>query len=103
MIARRHRHQTGTVWLKSGSWYLRFYTDVNGERKQVARFLVRKDDKHHSKTCKAVRDLAASLIDKENSGAVVEAERAQTLKEFWEATYEPYIRDSKRLSTQVSY
>ena len=41
MIARRHRHQTGTVWLKSGSWYLvRFYTNVRGERKQVARFLV---------------------------------------------------------------
>src|ERR1035438_4447416 len=90
MIARRHRHQTGTVWLKSDSWYLRFYTDVGGERKQVARFLARKDDKHHSKTCKAVRDLAASMIDKENSGAVVEAEKVQTLKEFWEATYEPY-------------
>ena len=27
MIARRHRHQTGTVWLKSGSWYLRFYAE----------------------------------------------------------------------------
>jgi integrase len=89
--------------LKSGSWYLRFYTDVKGERKQVARFLTRKDEKHHSKTCKPVRDLAASVIAKENSEAIIEAEKAQTLTEFWEATYEPYIRDSKRLSTQHSY
>jgi len=46
MIARRQRHQTGSVWLKLGSWYLRFYTNVGGERKQVARFLAFKDDKH---------------------------------------------------------
>jgi hypothetical protein len=91
------------VWLKSGSWYLRFYTDVNGARKQVARFLVRKDEKHHSKTCKPVKDLAASMIAKENSAAILDTEKAQTLTEFWEATYEPYIKDSKRLSTQASY
>jgi len=49
MIARRQRHQAGTIWLKSGAWYLRFYTDVGGgKRKQVARFLARKDEKHHS-------------------------------------------------------
>jgi hypothetical protein len=75
MIARRQRHQSGMVWLKSGSWYLRFYTDVGGTRKQVARFLARRDDKHHSKTCTAVKDLAASMIAKENSEAIVEAER----------------------------
>lgn len=67
MIARRQRHQTGSLWPKSGSWYLRFYTNVGGERKQVVRFLALKDDKHHSKTCKAVQDLAAEMIAKENS------------------------------------
>lgn len=103
MIARRHRHQTGTIWLKSGSWYLRFYTDVGGKRKQVARFLARKDDAHHSKTCKPVRDLAAAMVAKENSEDEVATERAQTLKEFWESTYEPYIKESKRLSTRTSY
>lgn len=103
MIARRQRHQTGSVWLKSGSWYLRFYTNVNGQRKQVARFLSRKDDKYHSRTCKAVQDLAAEMIAKENSESAVVAERAQTLTEFWDSTYQPYIEESKRHSTRASY
>jgi hypothetical protein len=101
MIARRHRHQPGTVRLKSGAWYLRFYTDVKGTRKQVARFLARKDEKFHSKTRKAMRDLAAEMIARENSEAVVREERALTLKEFCDATYEPYVRESKRHSTQT--
>lgn len=103
MIARRQRHQTGSVWLKSGSWYLRFYANVGGERKQVARFLAPKDDAHHSKTCKAVQDLAAEMIARENSGANIEAERAQGLKQFWDETYQPYIEESKRTSTRKSY
>jgi integrase len=65
--------------------------------------LVRKDEKHHSKTCKPVRDLAAALIAEENSEAILDTEKVETLKGFWEATYEPYIKESKRYSTQVSY
>src|SRR5271168_4610779 len=102
-IKRRHRHQTGTVWLKSGSWYLRYYTSVSGERKQVAKFLARKDDKHHSATCKPVKSLAAELIARENSGAVEDTEKAPTLAAFWTDSYEPWMVKKHRLSTSKSY
>ena len=50
-----------------------------------------------------MRDLAAALIAEENSEAILDTEKVETLKGFWEATYEPYIKESKRYSTQVSY
>jgi integrase len=100
--ARRHRHQRGSIYEKSGSFYLRLYvTKPDGTRKQVAVFLVRKDDKHHSPKCKPVRTLADKLLMEENSRAVEHA--APTVQEFWTATYEPFVKANRRPSTHESY
>jgi len=47
-MKRPRKHQTGSVWLRGSSFFLRFY-DENGKRK--TEFLVEKDDAHYSETC----------------------------------------------------
>jgi integrase len=101
-VVRRHRHQTGSVKEKSGSFYLRYYkTKPDGERSQIAVFLCRRDDKHHSPKCRPVRALADAILMAENSKAVETP--SLTVKEFWTSTYLPFVEANRRPSTVESY
>jgi hypothetical protein len=57
------------------------YVTKNGERKQVALFLSKKDDRHHSRSCKLVRAIAGKILLEENSRIVEHG--GLTAQEFW--------------------
>lgn len=72
---------------------------MNGKQKNF--FLARKDEKHHSKTCKAVK----LLRDEEMLKVNALADQASTMKaaDFWAGTYLPFVEETLRRSSVRSY
>jgi integrase len=99
------RFQTGYIFEASGSFFVRFYIterrDGVERRVQRSHRLCSKDDTHPSKTCKAVRRLAADKMAEVN--AQVAPVNNQTVAEFWERTYLPFIVENLRHSTVHGY
>jgi len=60
------RYQSGYIYEASGAFFVRYYVteivDGTPRRVQSSYRLCEKDDKHHSRTCKAVKQLAADHI-----------------------------------------
>jgi integrase len=102
---RKPRHQTGNVIERSGVFYVRYYTteffDGTPKRKQVAEKLVEKSDKYYSERCKAVMGLRDDFMRKINASPLAPSEVLVT--EFWDNTYLPYLKESKRPSTVRGY
>jgi integrase len=102
---RRSRHQTGSIIERSGVFLIRYYTTkLSGgrpKRTQVSEKLVEKSDRYHSRNCKAVRQLRDEFMRKINDGPLASPEVLVT--EFWENTYLPYLRETKRPSTRKGY
>ena len=102
-MKRPRKRQTGSVWLRGSSFFLRFY-DEHGKRK--TEFLCEKDEKHYSATCPSVKDLVAEKIEKVNrtnarpgearTGRRVLGERIQTVGEG-----EPATLDLRRLREHI--
>jgi integrase len=102
LFKKRQRHQTGHLFKKSGSWYLRYYyTTSDGTRKQKAERLAEIDEKHHSEKCRAVRLLVDAKLLEVNSGSATIA--SATVAAFWTATYLPWAKDNLRRSTWRNY
>jgi integrase len=104
-MPRTSRYQTGSVYERSGSFYVRFYVNevVDGQPKRVqrSRFLADKDEKHFSISCKAVKKLAAAVMDEINANR---SEIANIrIVDFWERDYLPFIQQHKRRSTVEGY
>jgi len=98
-MRRPRKHQTGSVWFRGSSFFLRFY-DENGKRK--TELLCEKDDEHYSDTCPAVKDLAAKRMEKVNRSNSTPTE-TPTVGGFWEAEYLAWARSSLRGSTVEVY
>src|SRR5438552_4052845 len=99
---RRPRNQKGTIYERSGSFYVRYYTrDENGKPKQASGFLGEKDNKHHSVKCKPVKDLRDKFMRQINSD-VRPAQRV-LINDYWTETYLPYVREQHRPSTAKGY
>jgi integrase len=96
---RNRKHQRGSIWLRGASFYIRYY---GHDRRQRTEFLCKRDDKHHSKTCRPVKDLASKVMSRVNSGALAAAE-IPTVAEFWDGTYLPFAEKNLRPSTVHSY
>src|SRR5215469_7631580 len=116
------RYQSGYIYEASGVYFVRYYqeyTDLSpDERAKIAercetkgkplptRVLVShrlctKDDKHHSRTCKPVKQLAADHMDKVNKQSA--PINYVTVAEFWEQTYLPFVEENKKHSTVHGY
>jgi len=116
------RYQSGYVYEASGVFFVRYYkayTDLPpDERAKVAerceakdkplpdRVLVShrlcvKDDKHHSRTCKAVKQLAADHMKTVNAQSA--PVNYLTVAEFWDKTYLPFVIENKKPSTVHGY
>lgn len=116
------RFQSGYVYEASGSFFVRYYkayTDLSpDERAKIAercettgkplpgRVLVShrlcsKDDKHHSRTCKAVRGLAADHMKTVNAQSA--PVNYETVASFWDKTYLPFVTENKKASTVHGY
>jgi len=107
-LPRRPRYQTGTVYERSGVFYVRYYRteliDGKPQRVQRSEFLCDRDDKHYSKTCKAVRQKQEDFMRGVNAQTPRQAQRRdQLVTEFWEKTYLPWVESEKRASTINGY
>src|ERR1051326_9040690 len=102
---RRPRLQTGNIIERSGVFLVRYYTTkiVDGvpRRTQVSEKLVEKSERHHSRSCKAVRQLRDDFMRKINDSPLAPTEIL--ISDFWKETYLPYLLESKRASTQKGY
>jgi hypothetical protein len=94
---RARKHQSGSICLRSGRWYVRYY---GSDRVQRNEFLHEKDDEFHSPRYKPVRDAASKVM------ARVNAELGQSqdmVGEFFDNVYWPWAKANKRPSTSLSY
>jgi hypothetical protein len=102
------RYQQGHIYERFGAFHVRYYTTEieNGQpvRRQRSHMLCRKDEKHHSRTCKPVRQLCEDFMREINT-QVPGRVNDQDLRvvDFWEQTYMPFIAEHKRYSTVNGY
>jgi hypothetical protein len=82
------RYQSGHVFEAHGAFHVRYYVTeiVDGQPKRVQRskWLCKKDNKHHSRTCKAVKQLAATEMEKVNGESGVTQQRDISVIDFWD-------------------
>ena len=80
------RYQSGHIYEASGAFFVRYYVSaiVDGKATRVQRSyrLCDKDDKYHSRTCKAVKQKAAEHMETVNANAAPVND--QTIAAFWE-------------------
>lgn len=99
------RYQSGHIYEASGAFFVRYYVSaiVDGKATRVQRSyrLCGKDDRHHSRTCKAVKQKAAEHMDTVNANAAPVND--QTIAAFWEKTYLPFAEENLRASTVHGY
>jgi integrase len=94
--AQRERHQTGSIYEASGSFYVRYRVTeiVEGKptRVQTSERLCSRDAIHNSSKCKAVRALRDEFMLSVNSqrGTI---QKDTTVAEFWEGVYLPWAKD----------
>lgn len=99
------RYQSGHIYEASGAFFIRYYVSeiVDGKPARVQRSsrLCDKDDKYHSRTCKAVKQKAAEHMETVNANAAPVND--QTVATFWEKTYLPFAEENLRHSTVHGY
>jgi integrase len=100
------RHQTGYIFESaSGAFHVRYYTteivDGTPRRVQKSHLLCRKDNKHFSKTCKAVKLKRDEFMRMINVSQVAEADMKVT--DFWEQRYLPFVTENMKPSTVSGY
>src|SRR5438477_10242979 len=91
------RHQRGYIYEASSAFYLRYYS--SGE--QVSHRLCTKDERHYSRTCRVVKNLADEHMGKVNNGKA--SNSVMAVVDFWEQTYWPFAQENLRHSTVYVY
>jgi hypothetical protein len=100
------RHQTGYIFeSSSGAFHVRYYTTeiVDGQAKRVQKshLLCRKDNKHFSRTCKAVKLLRDEFMRTVNTSQ--RNEEDMLVNDFWEQRYLPFVTENMKPSTVSGY
>jgi integrase len=99
------RYQSGYIYEASGAFFIRYYVteivDGTARRVQSSYRLCEKDEKHHSRTCKAVKQKAADHMAEVN--AQTKPANDSTVAAFWEQTYLPFAEENLRHSTVHGY
>lgn len=97
------RHQRGYIYEAFGAFHVRYYSTIDGERKQLSHRLCTKDRAtgHGSPGAKAVRELCEEFMRTINSDTPAPA--ALTVVEFWDKTYLPFIESNLKPSTIWGY
>jgi integrase len=96
---RARKHQRGSICLRSGKWYVRFYGSDKVQRNEL---LHTRDEEFHSAKCKPVRDAASRVMARVNAELDREQDGA-TVGGFWETSYLPWVEANKKPSTAASY
>jgi integrase len=105
MTSSKTRHQQGHIFQSaSKAFHIRYYSTeiIDGQpvRVQKSRLLCHKDEKHFSKSCKAVRLLAEDFMRTVNTAS---HEGDLRIAEFYEATYLPFVKANMKASTVTGY
>jgi integrase len=102
---RRFREQTGTVVKRSDGFYIRFYRDGgNGERTKVTEKLCDLSVTDSKKRKLLQRSHISSINNAHHAALRSEAPApVLTVGAFWDATYLPWVKANKRLSTARCY
>jgi integrase len=99
------RHQQGYIFQSaSGAFHVRYYAtelqDGAAVRVQRSHLLAHKDEKHFSKTCKAVKLLRDEFMKTVNTAS---GQGDLRIAEFYEATYLPFIKENMKPATVTGY
>src|SRR5271168_2361378 len=90
---RQRRHQDGNVYEASGAFHIRYWStelrDGKAVRVQRSKRLCAKDNKHHSKECRAVRSLQAEFMGRVNREQGTSRQADALITYFWETVYLP--------------
>jgi len=101
------RYQNGHIFEQHSAFHVRYYVTeiVDGKPTRVQRSerLCTKDNKHHSVTCKPVKQLAANVMERVNSTQGTMPESDMTVSDFWETVYLPHIERNTKASTIHGY
>ncbi len=101
--------QQGYLYKANGAWHLRYYCSrtVNGKPERVQRSRRIGDAKLSKSQAKTLAAPFIAEINTEDEDRRVEVLKGidpdQTITDFWDATYEPYILKHKRANTSHSY
>ena len=101
----RNRKGDGCIYERHGAFHFRYYITVDGEKIRRSELLHTKDDVYKSRSCDAVKELADAVRQrvKAEAKSPLELGASQTLHEFWEKTYLPFIEGNKKVSTVRGY
>jgi len=99
---RRAKFQSGSIIVRSGSFYIRYYTS---ERKRVTKFLCYQDAKHPGPKSRAVQNLATKFMEPINSTVGDRRRQGDSVlvSEFWDKVYLPWCRENLRAHTVKFY
>ena len=101
------RFQQGHIYEAFNAFHVRYYQteiiDAQPKRVQRSHRLCAKDQKHHSRACKPVRQKCQEFMDGINAQIGTQPDRDVTVADFWENTYLPFVTEKKRASTVYGY
>ena len=101
------RFQQGHIYEAFNAFHVRYYQTeiIDGQTKRVQRShrLCAKDQKHHFRACKPVRQKCQEFMDGINAQIGTQPDRDVTVADFWENTYLPFVTEKKRHSTVYGY
>jgi hypothetical protein len=101
------RFQRGYIYEAFNAFHVRYYQtaiiDGKPTRVQKSHKIVEKDTKHHSRSCKPVRQKCEEFMREINEQVPGQVKQDVTIADFWEQTYLPFISEKKRTSTVYGY
>ena len=101
------RYQNGHIFEQHPAFHVRYYVTeiVDGKPTRVQRSerLCTRYTKHHSTTCKPVKNLAADVMERVNSAQGTMSESDITIADFWTTIYLPHIEKNTKASTIHGY
>jgi integrase len=98
----RKRLQKGSLILRSGVWYTRYWRGIPPNKRLVSHKLAEKNDVYYSKSSVQLRKLNAEHMAKINAEVQTSMDD-QLISEFWEQTYLKWVEANKKPSTLHSY
>jgi|ERR1039458_5966301 integrase len=98
----RKRLHKGSLILRSGVWYTRYWQGRSPNKKLVSHKLAEKNDVYYSKSSVQLRKLNAEHMAKVNAEVHTPTD-GQLISDFWEQTYLKWVEANKKPSTLHSY
>jgi integrase len=98
---RKHRQQ-GAIYEASNSFFVRYFTSVDGVKKRVSHKLCDRDEQHYSIDCDAVLDLRDEFIITTRKPQP-QPTKEVLITEYWEQAYLPTVKRGLKPSTVAGY